>query len=707
MMKKQRFFYLLTSIIIFSMGIMGIIGGEYAYVINEHHNYDDPLRDITSLDSAASSSPSVMKEIYVSPNGNDSWNGTQEFPFKSLQHTIDFLKEFLENQSQTGDIYVILENGTYFLDKPLTLNSSISGKNGYKVLFKSDYRDSAIISAGIEVDNWSLYENRANYSVWKIDLGAMIDSGVVPNITDFRQFYINGNRRVRARGPADFVISSDDEGHKLSDDSIKNWRNLKDVEFVYRDIWTLPRVHVDHFDPNTKILYMQQPAYYLGRSKSPFHHINDPEWVENAFELLDTPGEWYFDKPARILYYIPYINENSSMRSGAIKAEIPFVENPIIINGSETNPVSNINFVNISFQYGSWLYPNEHNTSFVESQANVYITLEKNDSQSDNSDFHKLKKVYNMSPGMVTTNYAVNIAFENCSFYHSGVGALNLGIGTQYSRIEGCVFKDNSGIAIQIGEIYHPNYNETNPGVVKNIEIKNNYIVNSSLEYMAGPGIFTGYVRNVVISHNTISNLPYTGISVGWGWSPKETICANNSIVYNRIYGIMNFLIDGGGIYTLSTQPGTNVSYNVIHDSGWNGLYPDERTNGTTWAYNVVFNCYNSFLDHSMYEEPYWNNVYMNFLDTYPKTSSCWYQSRDKDQIWYPYTNYESLRNKIINSSGVEKPYQNLIPENESYYHFIPYPEYLEVSFTAFPIIFSVIAIIALVMLNKKRVVAG
>jgi hypothetical protein len=187
---------------------------------------------------------------------------------------------------------------------------------------------------------------------------------------------------------------------------------------------------------------------------------------------------------------------------------------------------------------------------------------------------------------------------------------------------------------------------------------------------MSGPGIFTGYVRNIRIEHNTISNLPYTGISVGWGWSPLESIMENNSVKFNRIYGIMNFLHDGGGIYTLSTQPGLNVSYNVIHDSGNCGLYLDERTNGSVWSFNVAWDCENEMQDHSMYEESIWNEVFNNYCEDYPKLLWCWYTDRDSQQIWGLRPGKAGFPQDIVDMSGVEIEYQYLIPANEVYWHY-------------------------------------
>ncbi len=277
-----------------------------------------------------------------------------------------------------------------------------------------------------------------------------------------------------------------------------------------------------------------------------------------------------------------------------------------------------------------------------------------------------------MSPGNIYASYTHHLDFINCTFSKLGTTGLDLRIGNNNSQIYGCKFIDISGNALQVGSVDDISArNKTlSSHSTLNIIIMNNYITNCSADYMAGCGIFAGYIRDSRIEHNSISNLPYTGISLGWGWSAQETVSGNNTVKYNHLYGIMNFLKDGGAIYTLSTSPGTNISYNVIHDCGWNALYPDQRTNQTTWSYNVVWDVENSFHDHSKFEEGHWNNISNNYLETYPKSMSTWYPERDEDQIFGLSPGDSDFPSDIVNDAGVESEYSHLIPENEVYWQY-------------------------------------
>ncbi len=94
--------------------------------------------------------------------------------------------------------------------------------------------------------------------------------------------------------------------------------------------------------------------------------------------------------------------------------------------------------------------------------------------------------------------------------------------------------------------------------------IKNNLITKVGRDYHSSVGMFAGYTEGLVIENNELADMPYTGISVGWGWTSEKTPLKNNLIRRNRIHNIMNLLADGAGIYTVSKQPGTTIVENYV-----------------------------------------------------------------------------------------------------------------------------------------------
>ena len=99
-------------------------------------------------------------------------------------------------------------------------------------------------------------------------------------------------------------------------------------------------------------------------------------------------------------------------------------------------------------------------------------------------------------------------------------------------------------------------------------------------------------MRDIRILHNEISEISYTGISMGWGWNQQPCSMANNLISGNLIHHYAKHMYDTAGIYTLGSQPHTLIEGNVVRDiytpgyahdpNHWFYLYTDEGSSCIT-----------------------------------------------------------------------------------------------------------------------------
>jgi len=121
--------------------------------------------------------------------------------------------------------------------------------------------------------------------------------------------------------------------------------------------------------------------------------------------------------------------------------------------------------------------------------------------------------------------------------------------------------------------------------------IDSNFIVDAATEDWGAVAIALGYVRDCTISSNYVNRVNYSGICVGWGWTPLDTGMKNNRITGNTVKGYARQLYDAGGIYTLSNQPGSIISGNIISapypapyatNNRAFCIYLDARTDGFT-----------------------------------------------------------------------------------------------------------------------------
>ncbi|HEV7974859.1 MAG TPA: discoidin domain-containing protein [Amycolatopsis sp.] len=212
----------------------------------------------------------------------------------------------------------------------------------------------------------------------------------------------------------------------------------------------------------------------------------------------------------------------------------------------------------------------------------------------------------------MNVNQGRGISFTGNTFTHLGAVGLNLDTGTQGTTISGNVFKQFAATGIQVGGTdvvdAHP---ADARSITKDNSVTNNVVTNVADQYGGSLGIFAGYTEHTVISHNKVYDLPYSGISLGWGWGMLDqggdtsvpgnngvpvwnvpTIAKNNVVTDNRVYDIMKKQADGGAVYTLSANPGSVVSGNYISGvptPAYGAIYHDEasryfRTTGNAFC---------------------------------------------------------------------------------------------------------------------------
>ena len=169
----------------------------------------------------------------------------------------------------------------------------------------------------------------------------------------------------------------------------------------------------------------------------------------------------------------------------------------------------------------------------------------------------------------VTVRNAHHIEFNTVLFQNLAATALDFVDNISDCLVSGCTFGNIGGTAIMGGsfaesprEVHRP-YTDLAKRCQR-LTIEKNFIIDASTEDWGAVGISLGYVRHCTVSRNYVSRVNYSGICVGWGWTPHDTGMENNRITDNKISYYARQLYDAGGIYTLSNQPGSIISGNSI-----------------------------------------------------------------------------------------------------------------------------------------------
>jgi len=512
----------------------------------------------------------VQAIFYAAPNGTGR-TATKDAP-SSLTGARDLVRQL--NGNMQGDIIVYLRGGVYALTTPFQLQESDrvrdSGSNGFNIIYEAYPGETPVISGGIPVTGWTLFDKDKN-----------IFRAKVPDGTASRQMYVNDRRAERARSaelPPGWKKTS--TGFTITDTTMQTWGNPSDIEIVSRSSWKHLRCGIASITGTTVL--MKTPGWN-NSSISPnmgtplngqgTQQINKVDWVENALELLQTPGQWYLDRKAAYVYYIPLPGEDLATAN----VVIPVLETLLNVSGSDVDhPIHNVEFKGITFKDATWMGPSG-DQGYADNQTGVvWVNLPPTTAKS---------------LGNLSFQFAHDVTFERNVITQMGGVGLDFGHGPQRDRIVGNCIYDISCNGIFLGEF--TDYKETDPKAwTDSNTIKDNFITHVGAEYEDGIGICVGYSRNLVLDHNDISFSPYMGLTVGWGWS-KLGYSFKNSITNNHVHDFMLVLEDGGGIYTLGNQGDadnlTEWIGNYVHNGkNAQGLYSDEGSGFMEIKNNVV-----------------------------------------------------------------------------------------------------------------------
>ena len=567
-----------------------------------------------AVPAAASASPAAGPVIHVSPSGSDSNPGTPDRPVRTVAHAQELVRQLGTNMP--ADVTVELAGGTYRLSAPLQLDSRDSGTNGHDVVWTAAPGARPVLSGGEQITRWRL-----------TDPGRNIWSAPAPAGLQTRQLYVNGVRAQRAAGPLPVQLTATSTGYTASSDAMAGWRNPGDIEFVYtggapywslktggEGAWTEPRCPVASISGTA--ITMAQPCWDnstkriqrtdgSGRSYNLVHNGNlgngsVPAYADNAYELLDQPGEWYLDRTAHTIYYIPRVTDN--MRTADVEA--PVLQQLVAGTGTQAAPVHNIVFSGIQFSYATWLTPST-GEGFSEVQANYTLTGPHGYDQEGLCQFIAGGTCpygnWTKEPGNISFSYDSDIQFLGDAFAHLGAAGLDLGDGSQHGIVRGSVFTDISGNGLEIGGVDIPEPSSAAQHT-SDVQVLDNHLYSLPAEYHGGVAIDVGYAEHTLIGHNQIDHTAYTAISLGWGgWPDKIGVQATpnysngNTVSGNLIDHAMQLLADGGAIYTqgitgTSLTDGEHLTGNVITGTLDNGhaMYCDNGCTYWTASGNVL-----------------------------------------------------------------------------------------------------------------------
>lgn len=517
----------------------------------------------------------IYKTFYVSTIGNDkTGDGSKTSPFATIGRAKEEVKKY--NSDMTGDIVVYVQPGEYKLTETEVFTPEYGGKNGYNVIFKgTDILNPPMISGGKRVTGWTKGEN----GIWSAPL-----SGV----EYVRNLYVNEFPAIRARSTYKYQMTEyfDDpntldiqyDGYKLRRLNFPNPEDLSripDMELVWNRAWETRRTPIEDIIWNEKdIIIKVFPDAIKGNAETT--RAGQYAYLENAMELLNEPGEFYWNSVEERIYYYPYAEEDMTTAVTYVGETEKLIK---VLGNSAEDKVENLIFDNLKVFYGAWNFISKY--GWMGCQSDGIGTGSR------------MTGLYGEQvAAQIEVDYADKFVLRNCEIACNGSLGLDMETGVTNSKIEGNIFRDLSGTGIKVGNIGNEKeINKTKQ--CRKIDILNNVITRIGGEFFNNAGLSVYWEKDINVLHNYVKDVPYSGMTIGWGWEQEyQYDVGNYNVSYNYIENVMETDNDGGGIYTLGKLGGSRITNNYIkghvRTNQGGAIYHDAGSGNVETCFNVL-----------------------------------------------------------------------------------------------------------------------
>jgi hypothetical protein len=528
-----------------------------------HGNGGNPPGHSGCQQEPATEPDPTVKSFYVSLNGDDEGTGAIDSPLRTLTAARDAVRAHIA-AGMTQDVVVYLRGGIHRLADSFQLTSADSGRDGYKITYRSFPGEEAVLDGSSVIGGWSLYSG----GTYSAPIGTGIDVDVL---------YEREERAVLARYP------NRADGKDQYSRTATYASDLPKRKFGYTggDIpavahpeelqvyiwpggtaghwsWSSNTIGVESVDTTNRIVTLESDTTYE-------NGVGSRYYVQNALELLDAPGEFYIDKTAGVIYYYPF--DAGALNGGVtIPREGNIVE---LIGASSTDPIHDIVFDSLVIRNSDRLGDGIHGENierFTLSNSKIYNTGEH---------------------GVQLLGWAHHNLIESNEVHHVGYNGISVeGIG----RVTTVSSSDNDSI--------------------------NNHVYTTGVLYGNAGGIRYYYSEGNRIAYNLVhdikrhalhlfdANRGIIGTTIGGVLITQENFrdyqrTRDNIVEFNEVYDAVNDSQDAGPIATYGGPGENTLRNNYLHDNtvpattansfGF-GFYLDDSSDYVTVEDNIIEN---------------------------------------------------------------------------------------------------------------------
>lgn len=459
--------------------------------------------------------PAAGETFYIAPSGSDAWSGTlaeadgNDGPLATLDRARQLVRECIA-KGLTSPVTVKLRDGEYDLDSTVVFSPEDSGTDSCPITYQAYGDEKPVFTGAKRLVDWKPCSSEpaglpeaAKGKLWVCDIPSELKGKwqittlydgltVLPRaqseeltVPKTKVKYDLNNQPKSLMGK----ILPDDEPlvftrtFNYQGDDLREWPDISDVEIFIkaRHSWVinlLPLVKVD--DATKTATFTLDPTYQIKEGNFYF--------VQNAFDYLDEPGEWCFSSREGRIYLWP----KRPLTECDIRA--PFLQEFIRVEGVEDGtPARFVNFSGLTFHHGlrdTWL--------------------------EDDIGLQHDWDMYDKGNAIMRFRHAEDCSVDESVFTASSGSGVRLDLHCQRINVSSSLFSHLGGTGILLSGYGAGTKDENHHNT-----ITNNLIHHVGEIYWHSPAIFIAQSGHNLISHNTIHDLGYNGMTVS-GIRPHE-----------------------------------------------------------------------------------------------------------------------------------------------------------------------------------------
>jgi hypothetical protein len=272
----------------------------------------------------------IGQPYYVAPTGNDANPGTLGKPFATLGRAQQAVRQ------KKGSVF--LRGGTYYLPETLVFTAQDSGTKTAPAVFQAYKKERPVISGGVKLEklDWQLWQGG-------------IFQAKVPDDLRTEELFVNGERQILARYPNFDPTAQYFDGFAadaISTNRAARWADPTGGYFhaMHPSLWGDFTWRITGKDAQGEVI--REGGWQNNRGGAVHRSIR---FVENIFEELDTPGEWFLNTKTHTLYFYP--PAGLDLKSATVEATR--LRSLVEFRGSEEKPVRFVTLRGLTFRHAA------------------------------------------------------------------------------------------------------------------------------------------------------------------------------------------------------------------------------------------------------------------------------------------------------------------------------------------------------------------